>query len=48
MKPYFTQIIGNMKNEEGEPIDVAPHAEQIVKFEMAEPVCKGAMLRKKR
>jgi putative protease len=48
MKPYFTQIIGDMENEEGEPIDVAPHAEQIVKFEISEPVCKGAMLRKKR
>lgn len=48
MKPYFTQTIDYMENEDGEPIDVAPHAEQIVKFKTAEPVCIGAMIRKKR
>ena len=29
-------------------IEVANHAEQIVKFKTAQPVCEGAMLRKKK
>lgn len=46
MKLYFTQTVDYMENEEGEAIDVAPHAEQIVKIPVKEPVVKGAMLRK--
>lgn len=46
MKPYFTQAVDYMENEEGEVIDVAPHAEQIVKIPVKEHVVKGAMLRK--
>lgn len=48
MKPYITQTIEYMENEDGEEIDVAPHAEQIVKMPVAEPVEAGAMLRKKK
>lgn len=46
MKPYFTQTVDYMENEEGEAVDVAPHAEQILKIPVKEPVVKGAMLRK--
>lgn len=46
MKPYFTQVIEYMENEEGEEIDVAPHAEQIVKMPFSEPAEVGSMLRK--
>ncbi len=46
MKPYFTQIVEYMENEEGEAIDVAPHPEQILKIPVKEPVIRGAMLRK--
>ena len=46
MKPYFTQAVDYMENEEGEEIDVAPHAEQIVKIPVKKPVVNGAMLRK--
>lgn len=48
MKPFFTQTIGEMTDEDGNEIEVANHAEQIVKFKTAQPVCKGAMIRKKR
>ncbi len=48
MKPYFTQTIEYMENEDGEEIDVAPHAEQIVKIPLIEPAEAGAMLRKKK
>lgn len=48
MKPYITQTIDYMENEDGEEIDVAPHAEQIVKMPVSEPVEAGAMLRKKK
>lgn len=46
MKPYFTQTVDYMENEEGEPVDVAPHPEQILKIPVREPVVRGAMLRK--
>lgn len=45
-KPYFKQTVEYMENEKGESIDVAPHAEMIVKMKMSEPVCKNSMLRK--
>ena len=48
MQPYFKQVIGDMKNEEDEPIDVANHAEMIVKFKVDRPVSRGDMLRKKK
>ncbi len=47
-KPYFKQIITDMKNDKGEDIDVAPHAQMTVYINCSEPVSEGAMLRKKR
>lgn len=48
MKPFFTQTIDSMTDENGNEIDVANHAEQIVHFKSVQPVCEGAMIRKKR
>lgn len=48
LKPFFIQTIDFMTDENGNEIEVANHAEQIVKFKTAEPVTAGAMLRKKR
>ena len=47
-KPFFVQKAERMENEAGEAIDVAPHAAMLVRLPMQEPVCKDAMLRKKR
>ncbi len=47
-KPFFIQTIDFMTDENGSELEVANHAEQTVKFKTSEPVCKGAMLRKKR
>ena len=38
----------SMVNEDGESIDVANHAEMIVKFKTDRPVAKGDMLRMKK
>ncbi len=48
MKPYTLIKVEDMRDEYGESITVAPHAEQIVTMSCATPVCEGAMLRKKR
>ncbi|MBR2002000.1 MAG: U32 family peptidase [Firmicutes bacterium] len=42
----FTQTIQGMTDEEGTPISAAPHAQQIVKIPMAEPVGKNFMVRR--
>lgn len=47
-QPFFTQRIAHMENENGEAIDVAPHAAMLVRIPMDQPVVKDAMLRKKR
>lgn len=47
-KPFITQKVTYMENENGESIDVAPHAQMIVKMPVSEPVVKDAMLRKAR
>lgn len=47
-KPFFKQKIEYMENEKGEGIDVAPHAQMIVKMKMEKPVTKEAMIRKER
>lgn len=47
-QPFFTQRIARMENENGEAIDVAPHAAMLVRIPMDQPVVKDAMLRKKR
>ena len=47
-QPFFKQKIDYMENEKGEAIDVAPHAQMIVKMKMEKPITKEAMIRKER
>lgn len=47
-KPYIATKAESMQNEDGEPITVAPHPEQILTMSAPERVCVGAMIRKKR
>ena len=47
-KPFVLQKVTYMENENGESIDVAPHAAMTLKIPMETPVVKDAMLRKKR
>lgn len=46
-KDYFVQTIESMKNEDGEDIRTAPHAQMIVYIPMAEEVEPFAILRRK-
>ena len=46
-KDYFVQAIESMKNEEGEDIRTAPHAQMIVYMPMAQEVEPFAILRRK-
>ncbi|MEW8973207.1 MAG: U32 family peptidase [Tissierellaceae bacterium] len=43
---FFTQKIENMWDEKGNPIDVAPHPQQIVKIKMDKPVKRFYLIRK--
>ena len=43
----FTQTISDMTDQEGNPIDSAPHAQQVVKSPMAQPVGKNFMVRRR-
>lgn len=45
-KKHFTQKISIMLDEKGDPIEVAPHAQQIIKIKMDRPVSEYFMLRK--
>lgn len=45
---FFIQTIEIMQDEEGNPIESAPHAQQIIKMKMKEKVKSGFMLRKLR
>ncbi|MEL7655865.1 MAG: U32 family peptidase [Bacillota bacterium] len=45
---YFTQKIEVLLNEEGQPIESAPHPQQIVKIKMLQPVLEKFMLRKQK
>lgn len=47
-KEYFTQKIEKMLNKDGEEIEVAPHAQQIIKIKMDKEVEKYYLLRKER
>lgn len=42
----FSQVICGMTDEEGTPIDSAPHAQQLVKIPMDQPVGKNFMVRR--
>lgn len=46
-KPFFTQKITEMKNEDLQDIEVANHAEMILYIKTEQPVERDAMLRKK-
>ena len=46
-KDYFIQTIESMKNEEGEDIRTAPHAQMIVYIPMTEEVEPFSILRRK-
>lgn len=51
MGPYvdgFSQKIEIMMDESDQPINSAPHAQQMIKIKMVQPVYKNYMLRKKR
>ena len=37
-----------MENEDGEPVESAPHPQQILKIRMEQPVAASFMLRKKK
>ena len=47
-RDYFTQTIEKMWDEDDNPIEVAPHAQQIIKILMEKPVKSMDMLRKER
>lgn len=46
-KPNFTQVIEFMRDSEGNPIEVAPHAQQLVTIPVRQPVAEFAMIRRK-
>ena len=46
-KPYTKLTAKNMKNEKGESVTVAPHAEEIITMDCDSPIAVGAMIRKK-
>ena len=48
MQPFFVQTVDSMTDENGTEIEVANHAEQIIKMKVTEPVTAGSMLRKKK
>lgn len=47
-KPYFKFVIDYMENDKGESIEVAPHAQMMVKFKCSEHIGAGAMIRRAR
>ncbi len=47
-KHFFAQTLENMFDEDGEPIESAPHPQQILQIKMAKPVEAGFMLRKRK
>ena len=48
MKPFIKFNASNMRDKNGNAIDVAPHAEMVVTMDVPEKVCVGAMMRKKK
>ena len=44
--PTYRQVISEMYNDKGEAIDVAPHAQQIIKIKMVQPVEPYTILRR--
>lgn len=48
MMPWFTQKVTELYDDEGNDVEVANHAEQILKLKVPEPTPVGSILRKKR
>ncbi len=46
--PYFEEIISEMYDEEGTPVESAPHPQQILKIRFKNPPKEGFILRKKK
>lgn len=44
---FFEQVIEVMLDEDGEPIEAAPHAQQIIKIKMDKPVGANFMIRRR-
>ena len=47
-RDFFTQILTEMYNEEGEPVCAAPHPQQILKIKLEKPAGPDFMIRKKK
>ena len=47
LKPFTTLTVTDLRDDKGESISVAPHAEQVVTMACEKPIAVGAMLRKK-
>lgn len=47
-RDFFTQKLDVLLDEEGEPIEAAPHPQQIVRIRMAQPVAEKYILRKRK
>ena len=45
---YFTQQLTVLQNEDGEPVESAPHPQQILRIRMEQPVGENYILRKKK
>lgn len=45
---FFTQKLEVMLNEDGEPVESAPHPQQILQIKMQQPVAESYMIRKKK
>ena len=45
---YFTQKLTVLQNEDGEPVESAPHPQQILRISMEQPVGENYILRKKK
>ena len=44
--PLFRQVLTEMMDEDGTLIDTAPHAQQLVRIRMQQPVVPYAILRR--
>ena len=45
---FFEQTISVLLDHEGNPIQSAPHPQQILQIKMEQPVCEGYLLRKRK
>ena len=47
-REFFRQKLTVLQNEDGEPIESAPHPQQILRIRMEQPVAEKYILRKKK